>query len=134
LSAPVNAKALPEALAALRGCTVTRFIVDDALTLTLQSAGREATLRIDGEGRMVHGDAAHRFSPDADAAGLAPVLSLRNARVAEVRLDTDGRLELGFVGGARLSALPDEHTVSWSVQISGGASASCIAEGKVVWQ
>lgn len=130
---------LPDALAALTGCAVTRFIVDDSLTVVLQAAGREAALRIDGEGVFERRDGpALRISPDADPAGLAPVLALLNARIAGVALDADGRLELRFEGGARLAALPADHHVSWSVRVSGkdagGASASCIAEGKVVWE
>jgi hypothetical protein len=125
---------LPAAVAGLRGCTVRRFVVDDSLTLVLQAADREATLRIDTEGSLERGAERHAFSPDADPAGLAPVLSLLGAQVREVVLGEDGRLELGFGDGARLSALPHDHQVSWAVQASGGASAACIAEGKVVWE
>ncbi len=134
MSALAATQALPDALAALSGCRVTRFVIDDSLTLALQAAGREVTLRIDGEGRLERGGEPHRFAPDADPAGLAPVLSLLNARVAAVAVSADGRLELKFDGGARLAALPDDHQISWSVRVSGGASASCIAEGKVVWE
>jgi hypothetical protein len=139
-SAPrAGAEPLPEALAALRGCAVTRFIVDDSLTLVMQAAGRDASLRIDGEGLLERaGVPALRISPDADPAGLAPVLALLNARVTDVALGVDGRLELRFEGGTRLAALPADHHVSWSVQSSatgtGDSSASCIAEGRVVWQ
>jgi hypothetical protein len=125
---------LPEALAALRGCMAMRFIVDDALTVAFHAAGREARLRIDGEGVLERGGGAHRFSPDADPAGLGPVLALMHRRVADVTLDAGGRLELSFDGGATLAVLPHEHAVSWRVEAAGGASAACLAEGKVVWQ
>lgn len=134
MNARVSPDSLPAALAALGGCRVTRFVIDDSLTLALQAAGRDATLRIDGPGRLERGGEAISFAPDQDPAGLAPVLALLNARVAAVALAPDGRLDLEFDGGARLVALPEDHHVSWSVQVSGGASASCIAEGRVVWE
>jgi hypothetical protein len=130
----LSGTALPEALAALAGCMVTRFVVDDALTIGLNAAGREASLRIDGEGELERGGAVHRFSPDADPTGIGPVLGLLHRRVAAVALEAGGRLALRFDGGATLAALPDEHAVSWRVEHAGGASAACLAEGKVVWQ
>lgn len=133
----IDAAPLPAALAALRGAMVTRFIVDDSLTIVLHAAGREATLRIDGEGVLIRAGAEQRFSPDAEPAGLAPVLSLLHARVLAIALEPDGRLELAFDGGDRLAALPDHHGVSWSVRSCEGASAigaACIAEGRVVWE
>jgi hypothetical protein len=129
-----GADPLPAALAAMRGCAVTRFVVDDSLTLVLQSAGCAVELRIDGQGLLTGASGELRFSPDMDPSGLAPVLGLMNASVAEVSLQTDGRLALDFRDGRRLAALPEDHHVAWSVRSTCGASASCIAEGRVVWQ
>ena len=129
-----GAGALPAAVAALVGCTVRRFVVDDSLTLVLQGADREASLRIDNEGYLQRGTERNDLSPDADPAGLAPALSLLGVRVAEAFIREDGRLELRFGDGALLAALPHEHQVSWSVQTAGGGSAACIAEGRVVWE
>lgn len=134
MTAGTTTEPLPDALAALRGCRVTRFIIDDSLTLALGAAGREAVLRIDGEGRFERDGHSHRFSPDEDPAGLAPILSLMNARVDAVSLAADGTLQLRFEDGAQLLALPDDHHVTWSARILGGGSAACIAEGKVVWE
>lgn len=134
MSAQGEAGSLPAALAVLRGCTVRRCIVDDSLALVLQAADREATLRVDTEGCLQRGAETLRFSPDADPAGLGPVLALLGSRVQEVVLGEDGRLELRFGDGARLTALPHDHQVSWTVQASGGVSAACIAEGKIVWE
>lgn len=125
---------LPAALAALRGCAVTRFVVDDSLTLILQAGGRLVDLRIDGAGTLAGAGGELRFSPDTDPAGLAPVLALMNAGVADVTLHADGRLALRFRDDRVLVALPEDHHVAWSVRSSCGASASCIAEGRVVWQ
>lgn len=125
--------ALPAALEALRGCTVTRFVVDDALTLALQSAGREASVRIDGSGRLLRDGKVLGFSPDTDPASLGPVLGLLHERVAGVTLAPDGTLAMAFAGGARLELLSEDHHIAWAVTC-GTASAACIAEGKVVWE
>jgi hypothetical protein len=134
LSAQSCTRTLPAALEALAGSMVTRFVIDDALSLALHSAGREVALRIDGNGRLEHAGTVHAFSPDADPRALGPVLALLHERVASVVLGTDGELALEFTGGARLCALPDEHNVAWTVQVTGGGSVSCLAEGKVVWR
>jgi hypothetical protein len=133
LSAQPGTRTLPAALEALAGCMVTRFVIDDALSLALHAPDREATLRIDGEGRLEQAGAVHAFSPDTDPRALGPVLALLHERVAVVVVGTDGELALEFASGARLRALPDEHNVAWSVQVAGGGSAACLAEGKVVW-
>lgn len=134
MNVPSGTEPLPDVIAALRGCRVTRFVVDDSLTLTLQGPGRQLAVRIDGEGRLQRNGQSHRFSPDEDPAGLAPLLSLMNARLDSASVAADGVLELRFEHGAALTALPHDHQVSWSVRIPGGGSASCIAEGKVVWE
>ncbi len=134
MTAGPGTEPLPDAIAGLRGCRVTRFVIDDSLTLALHGPGREVLVRIDGEGRLERGGQAYRFSPDEDPAGLAPLLSLMSVRLESPCVAADGSLQLHFEDGARLTALPDDHQVSWSVRILGGASACCIAEGKVVWQ
>lgn len=124
---------LPAALEGLRGCTVTRFVVDDALTLGLHARDREASVRIDGSGRLLRDGRELRFSADADPAGLGPVLGLLHERVRDVRLDDDGTLGLVFVCGAELALQPEEHNIAWAVRC-GAASAACIAEGRIVWE
>jgi len=109
---------------------LTRIAVDDAVTLSLHAGGRQATLRIDGAGTL-DGSA---FDPDTDPASVAPLLALVHRRIDAAELGEDGALRLVFSGGARLAVLPNEHAVSWAVRASDGAQASCIAEGKVVWE
>ena len=124
---------LPAALAGLRGGTLTRFIVDDALTFVLQHAGGEASVRIDGRGRLARAGQGHAFSPDEDPGSAGPVLRLLHERVRDVRLADDGTLTLVFGEGSELALLPDDHHIAWAVTC-GAASAACIAEGKVVWE
>lgn len=126
------AEVLPAAVAALAGTMVTRFVIDDSLTVVCAAAGREVRLRIDGVGRLERAGRVVDFAPDADPAGLAPVLALLHERVHAVSIAADGALALECAG-ARLVALGDEHAVSWAVSASDGSSATCIAEGKVVW-
>jgi hypothetical protein len=121
---------LPKAVAGLAGCMLTRIAVDDAFTFSLHAGGRQSTLRIDGAGTL---DGA-AFDPDANPASAAPLLSLLHRRIDAAELGDDGALHLAFGGGARLTVLPNEHAVSWAVRGSDGAQASCIAEGKVVWE
>ena len=126
-------KRLPAALAGLQGGTVMRFVVDDALTLVLQGGGREASVRIDGRGRLSRGGQAHAFSPDQDPGAAGPVLRLLHERIRDVRLADDGTLTLVFGEGSELALLPEDHHIAWAVAC-GAASAACIAEGKVVWE
>lgn len=125
---------LPEALANLRGCTVTRLCVDDAATFSLHATGLSVTLRLDGAGRLKRAGESYVFDTDADPASAAVLLGLLHDRIAAAALGTDGGLELRFASGASLTVLPNEHGVSWSAQTSRGARASCIAEGRVVWE
>jgi len=124
---------MPTAVADMKGCIVTRLVIDDALGLALCGANRELTLRIDAAGELRRDGRVHAFDPDRDASTLAPFISLLNERIDEVTLADDGRLDLA-IGPARVTVAPDEHQVSWSVTSASGARASCIAEGKVVWE
>lgn len=124
---------VPAAVAALQGCHVTRLTIDDALTLALCGNGRELVLRIDGAGELQRHGTVHAFDPDRDPCTLAPFIGLLNERVDEVVLAQDGRLELAL-GRARVTVAPDDHQISWSVATADGQRASCIAEGRVVWE
>ncbi|MCS6920946.1 MAG: DUF6188 family protein [Elioraea sp.] len=125
---------LPKALAALAGCTVTRLCVDDSVTLALHALGRAVTLRVDGPGRLQRAGAAHGFDTDADPATAAALLGLLYDTVASGFVGADGTLEIRFASGAHLSVPASEHGVAWSLHTADGARASCIAEGRVVWE
>lgn len=115
------------------GCIVTRLTVDDSFTLTLCGIDREIVLRIDGEGRYERAGSAVLFDPDRDPVGASALLGLLNRRVDDVALRNDGGLTL-VIDGALLSVDPADHTVSWSVRGPDGTRASCLAEGRVVWE
>jgi len=128
-----EANPCPAALEGIRGCCVTRLIIDDALTLSLQGAGRSASLRIDGRGRVSRHGSTFDFEPDQDPTTLREVLGLLYGVVKAVFVENDGTLELYFEDGAKLEALPDDYQVSWQVRC-GNLGVACIAEGKVVWE
>lgn len=125
--------ALPAALAVLAGFSVIRVAVDDALTLTLQGVGGEATLRLDGEVLLQSDSAAARFCVDTDPSAAGPALGLLQRRVRRLRLEENGTLHIEWDGTLRLSALAHDHQVSWQVRAADGSSATCLAEGRVVW-
>lgn len=114
---------------AIPGCVVTRVAVDDSFTLTLCGIDREILLRIDGAGDL----AGTAFDPDRDPLTVAPLLRTLNRRVDGARIAADGGLALD-IGGDLLRVFPSDHVVSWSMRGPDGTSASCLAEGKVVWQ
>jgi len=122
--------AVPKAVAGLAGCMLTRVAVDDSFTLSLHADGRSATLRIDGAGHLDR----TAFDPDSDPPSAAPLLCLLHRRVDSAQVSEDGGLHLVFSGGERLAVAPSEHNVSWAVRASDGSQASCIAEGRVVWE
>jgi hypothetical protein len=123
----------PPIINAIPGCIVTRVIVDDSFTLTLCGIDREIVLRIDGEGELQRDGGHTAFDPDRDPASVVSLIGLLNRRIDGVELADDGRLHL-MTPGMRLSVLPSEHAVSWSIHGPDGTRASCIAEGKVVWE
>ncbi len=120
---------VPPVVKAMPGCIVTRVAVDDSFTLTLCGIDREIVLRIDGEGEL--GGTA--FDPDRDPLTVMPLLSVLNLRVDAARLEPDGTLALE-IAGRPLRVLPSDHLVSWSMRGPDGTRASCLAEGRVVWE
>lgn len=128
------AEPAPPAIATLAGCTLARVAVDDSLTLSLRAAGRSVTLRIDAAGRVRAGGRVLPFDTDADPASAAPLLGLLNARVSGASVRPDGGLLLTFGTGEVLDVEPSEHAIAWSAIAADGAQASCIAEGRVVWE
>ncbi len=114
---------------AMPGCIVSRVAVDDSFTLTLCGIDREIVLRIDGEGEI----GGTTFDPDRDTMSVLPLLSTLNRRVDAARVEADGGLILD-IEQRQLRVLPNDHGVSWSMHATDGARASCLAEGRVVWE
>jgi len=133
-TAPSPVDTVPPAVQALAGMTLVRVVVDDAVTLAMRAAGREATLRIDGAGvvRDAQGN-EHAFDPDESPQSLGVVLGLLQQLVSAANVASDGSLGLQ-VGASELTARPHDHQVSWAIRTSDDRSASCLAEGMVVWR
>lgn len=126
-------------LADLAGATVTRFTVDDALTLHCRRAdGLSGSIRCDGVAELHRADGVARVSPDQDPASCGPALALLHHRVAAAQVQEDGSLALSFHAlsgsgaGPRLVVHADEQAVSWAVSLSNGFAAHCLAEGRVL--
>lgn len=125
-------------LADLAGAMVTRFTVDDALTLHCRRAdGLSGTIRCDGVAELHHPDGVARVSPDQDPASCGPALALLHRRVGGLQVEPDGSLAIAFPApdGApawRLVVRADEQAVSWAVSLSNGFAAHCLAEGRVL--
>jgi hypothetical protein len=126
-------------LADLAGATVTRFTVDDALTLHCRRAdGLTGSVRCDGVAELHHPGGLARVSPDQDPASCGPALSLLHRRIAGVQVEADGSLAIAFqdpggTGAAtKLLVRADEQAVSWAVSLSNGFAAHCLAEGRVL--
>ena len=123
----------PPIVTAMVGCMVTRLSIDDSFTLTLCGIDREVILRIDGIGELERDGVAAEFDPDRDPTSVMPLIGLLNRRIDQVELGNDGRLSL-YSQRVRLTVLPSEYAVTWSVHGPDGTRASCIAEGRVVWE
>jgi hypothetical protein len=120
-------------LKAMAGCIVTRLGIDDSFTLALCGIDREIILRIDGNGEIEQDGTVTDFDPDLDPTSVLPLIGLLNRCIDDVELGNDGRLTL-YSRKIRLTVLPSEHNVSWSVRGPDGSGASSIAEGRVVWE
>ena len=120
-------------LKAMAGCIVTRLGIDDSFTLALCGIDREIILRIDGNGEIEQDGTVTDFDPDLDPTSVLPLIALLNRCIDDVELGNDGRLTL-YSRKIRLTVLPSEHNVSWSVRGPDGSGASSIAEGRVVWE
>ena len=118
---------------AMAGCIVTRLGIDDSFTLALCGIDREIILRIDGNGEIEQDGTVTDFDPDLDPTSVLPLIGLLNRCIDDVELGNDGRLTL-YSRKIRLTVLPSEHNVSWSVRGPDGSGASSIAEGRVVWE
>jgi hypothetical protein len=123
----------PPIVQAMPGCIVTRVAVDDSFTLTLCGIDREILLRIDGSGEIGSGQARSAFDPDRDPLSVTALLRLLNRHVDSARIESDGSLLLDC-GGDELHVQPSDHSVSWSLKGPDGTRASCLAEGRVVWE
>ncbi|HYF19204.1 MAG TPA: DUF6188 family protein, partial [Ramlibacter sp.] len=62
-----------------------------------------------------------------------PLLGTLNQRVDSARIEADGGLVLDIMG-RELRVFPSDHAVSWSMRGPDGTRASCLAEGRVVWE
>lgn len=118
----------------LDGMTVTRIAIDDSLTLYCRAGdGRDAEIRIDGAFTLADAAGAIETGCVEDSPrSAAPVLSKIYCRIDTSRITETGAVEIGFAGGAILTAEAEDHFVSWELKASDGFHAVCLADRDVV--
>jgi len=107
----------------LVGCQVSQVTFDYQITLLLRhedvgsSASRiEARLVIETPFALRSRDGSvHELDPGTSRSGLAPVIDLFLATVANVSVEGRGTLTLEFHDGAKLTVPPSETYESWSL-------------------
>jgi hypothetical protein len=99
---------------ALRGMTVTRIAVDDAITLRCTNGRRTFEFALEGPFELVSTDGVRSMiAPDGDPTLIGPVLGLLLDRVASATLSMRGELEVRFAGGPTIKLEAEEAFSSW---------------------
>ena len=118
----------------LDGKAVCRFLVDNQLQIQFFEPQDEETtiviegqftLDIDGEVRTLHA---------AEPAALGPVFALFRAVVETTLALKNGKLEVKFREGAKISAMPHRDFESWSIVGARGLRIVCMPGGELaIW-
>ena len=111
---------------------VTRFIVEDALSLELRRAdGFAASVRCDGviAYRGPHG--GFEVNAETGMSAVGPLFRHLFERIEDAVVAADGTLTLRFAD-ATLSALPHPHAVAWKIATADGREVTCLEDGRVV--
>ena len=78
------------------------------------------------------GDKDLLMDPESDHESLAPVLRLRRATVTSGLVFDDGRLELTFAEGRRLSVPPSKQYEAWQLNGPDGVHGVSVGAGALV--
>jgi hypothetical protein len=120
------------AVDAIAGAMVTRFVVDDALTLELRRGdGFAASVRIDGALAYRGPRGGFEACVETGMPVIGPLFRHLFERILESRVEEGGALSLRFAD-ATLAALPHPHAVAWRVVAADGRTAACLEDGRVV--
>ena len=120
-------------VAPIAGQLVTQLRFDYAVTLLFEG-GLDVRIEHPFVVRWTDGSEL-TMDPESDHESLAPVLRLRRATAVGGRAFDDGRLELAFAGGSRLSVGAGKQYEAWQfsgpqgalvVSVPGGALATWI--------
>lgn len=100
----------------LESCAVTQCCVDYGVTLRLDHPAGPFELRIEQVLEFVGADgAALSMNPEEDPTGLGPLLASTRTTVTAATAFPDGRLEMSFADGSRLSVSPSSDYEAWEL-------------------
>ena len=113
---------------------VTRCLVDHAFTLEFHDGEQSAIVRIEGTFTVVDHGLVHQLTPTAPRE-LGPAVDLYGQVVRSATASSQGKLEIVFEDGRRLSVEPDARYEAWEMSGPGGVRAVSTPGGAVsVWQ
>ena len=118
----------------LQGKVVTRCFLDSAFGIELAAPDCEMTIRIEGTFRLNGIDGEYKLSP-VQPTTLGPAFSLFQKQIHTVIAHKDGRLDVEFSDGSRLSVEADADYETWEIAGSGGLQIVCAPGGRLsIWQ
>lgn len=120
----------------LGNCAVTQCCVDYGVTLRLDHPAGPFELRIEQAVDFVGADgAALTLEPEEDPTGLGPLLACTRTAVTVATAFHDGRLEMSFADGSRLSVSASSDYEAWELAGPGGLRMVSTPGGDLsVWQ
>jgi Family of unknown function (DUF6188) len=100
----------------LGSCAVTQCCVDYGVTLRLDQPAGHFELRIEQALDFVAADgAASSLDPEEDPTGLAPLLACTRTTATAKTAFQDGRLEMSFADGSRISVSASDDYEAWEL-------------------
>ena len=117
-------------------CSVTQCCVDYGVTLRLDHPAGHFELRIEQALDFVAADgAASTLDPEEDPTGLGPLLACTRTTVAAATAFHDGRLEISFADGSRVSVSASDDYEAWELAGPSGLRMVSTPGGDLtVWQ
>lgn len=114
----------------LESLTISRCIVDAALSLVALVDRDVITLRIEGPFVLTENDDSQAIDPNVPRT-LGPAVALVGATVRRARASETGRLELVFEDGRSVVVEPSDEFEAWELSGPSDAKAVCRMDGGV---
>ncbi len=121
---------------ALLSGTVDRLIVDHRLSLDIVSErdGRVSVV-ISGSCTFQRQGVAHEVAVESDSSTVGPLLTLRGARLQDLRISADGTLDADFGDEGSLTVSPDPEYEAWELTGDEGPHVVCTPGGELaIWR
>lgn len=119
----------------LRGKPVCRFLVDSQLTIEfLEPESEETMIVVGGEFRLEIDGKEYALNAE-EPTTLGPVFALYRRTVESALAFKEGRLEVKFLQGGKLSVMPHPDFESWNIAGVRGLCVVCTPGGELaIWQ